>query len=588
MLLVKILPHSPHHQSSLFNRNKNMLTKDKVLKGRYRIINQLGHGETSQVYEAYDSIRKANVALKEILIDSEKVPAITERENLKRAFADHAKILAEVKHESLPQVRGYFSEYDRQYLVLELIDGDDADQLLSKNEKPISFADAAHWADQLLDALDYLHTLPAPIVHGDVKPQNIKLTSRGRIKLLGFDITENADAKATLVKSPPTDDELSYLPLEQMLRAADLTDRSGEKIHQEKLDQARKQKADARSDVYALGATVYHLVTGQFAVDALERSLGIWAGEFDPLPKAHELNPAIPTEISDVLTRAMEVEPEKRFGSAMEMRQALQTAVARAKERTTEEAKKQQEAAARETLMAEEKRLEQERLSVEQERVKLEAEQRKQKELLDKQLKAAEAERLKAEQRAAEAEKRLSEEARKAEEAKKAAAAPAAKSAAAKNDSPADKKSAPAKTSSLFSESAPVEKKSSWVMPAVIVVFLLVGAAGAGIWMMRSPNKVEANQTAPTNPATAPVQNQTANPVAEPAPTAEKVSSVTTDQPTAAPVVVEGKPAAQQPVIKNKPAAPAAPAQPKPEKPAPAKPAPTKKAVTVDDLIGGN
>jgi len=557
-----------------------MLTKDKVLKGRYRIIDSLGQDETSAVYEAYDSIRKATVALKEILIDSEKVPSINERESLKRAFADRAKILAEVKHESLPQVRGYFSEYDRQYLILELIDGDDTAALLAKNEKPILFSDAANWADQLLDALDYLHTLSTPIIHGDVKPQNVKLTSRGRIKLLGFDITESVDAKINSIVTNQTSvgATLPYLPLEQLLQTVDMTSAEDKKNHGAKLEKAMKQPTDARSDVYSLGATLYHLITAQLPVDALERTLEVWAGGFDSLPASNELNPAIPVEVSDVLAKAMEIEPEKRFGSAMEMRQALQTAVTRAKERTAEEAKKQEQAAVREVLQVEEKRLEQERQRVEQERSKLEAEQKQQKELIEKQLKAAEAERVKAEQRAAEAEKRLLEEETKKAAEKKGAAKAATAAGSSANNFSSQKNSISDDSSSMFSEPEP-SAKPSWLMPAIVVFFLLVGGAGAGIWMMRSPDKVEANQTIPT-PATPVTDIAIPQPTVEAAlqPSVEKISTTT------APTTDVEKPGAQS-APKNRPT-PQPAAQRAEKTPAP-KPT-TKKAVTVDDIIGGN
>lgn len=214
--------------------------------------------------------------------------------------------MAEVKHESLPQIRGYFSEFDRQYLVMELINGEDAGELLAKNEKPLAFSDAANWADQLLDALDYLHTLAPPLIHGDIKPQNVKLNSRGKIKLLGFDITESKDAKINQIvtNQNAVAASLPYSPLEQILRTVDLTAREvTTKVYGEKLENALKKTADARSDVYALGATLYHLVTAQIPVDALERTPAVWSEEFDPLPSSNELNPAIPIEVSDVLAK---------------------------------------------------------------------------------------------------------------------------------------------------------------------------------------------------------------------------------------------------------------------------------------------
>lgn len=565
-----------------------MLTKDKVLKGRYRIIDRFG---TSAAYEAFDSIRKANVVLKEILIDSEKIPAISERENLKRTFADRAKGLAEVKHESLPQIRGYFSEFDRQYLVIELISGDDASALLIKNEKPVAFSEATHWADQLLDALDYLHTLSAPIVHGDIKPQNVKLNSRGRIKLLGFDITESVEAKTrTIVGNQNSAAEnQSYQPLEQLLQVIDHQSRkdfTGD--HREKSDKILKQTADARSDIYALGATLYHLMTGQMPVDALERTRAIWADEFDPLPTAQELNSEIPVEISEVLIKAMEIEPEKRFGSAMEMRQALQTAVARAQERAAEAAKNRETKTARETLLAEEKKLEQERQLVEQERLRLEEEKRQQTELIEQQLKTAEAERLKAEQRAADAEKQLLEKETLNADEKKTSGKFAPKTLDADEAFKTAKfKTTSDKSAGLIDEPQS-NKKSSLLMPAIIGAVLLVVGTVAGLIILKSPKNVTVEATQPTINQTVPSTiNSAPAPTVEaaPPPTAEKVSATTVATPpvNSAPTVVNGKPSSQNAPKTNKPAPqPAARA----DKPAAPKPTTPKKAVTVEDLIG--
>lgn len=199
-----------------------MLATNKVLRGRYRIIRQLGQNEAGAVYKAFDGVRETNIALKEIIVDLDKVPTATEREILKREFANQAKNLAKVKHESLPQLRGFFSELDRHYLVMELVEGDSTGDLLAQKNNSLPLSDVANWADQLLDTLDYLHTFAPPIVHGDVKPQNVLLTSRGKIKLLGFDIAENAKAKSS-ANQPSAASVLRYSSLEQMLRVIDLT-----------------------------------------------------------------------------------------------------------------------------------------------------------------------------------------------------------------------------------------------------------------------------------------------------------------------------------------------------------------------------
>ncbi len=573
-----------------------MLTKDKVLKGRYRIINQLGRHEKGAVYEAYDSIRKANVALKEILIDSEKVPAISERENLKRAFAERAKILAEIKHESLPQIRGYFSEFDRQYLVIELINGDDARALLSKNEKPITFADAANWADQLLDALDYLHTLPAPIIHGDVTPQNIKLNSRGRIKLLGFDITESAEAKTkTLVSGEITAAEsLSYLAPEQLLRMTDAkTRRDFAAADREQSDEILRQPIDARSDIYALGATLYHLACGQMPVNALERMLIFSTEKRDPLKTAQTANPAIPAELSEILAKALRIKSADRFASASEMRRSLREAAARAQENQAETAKTLESKRAQETLLAEEKRLTDERRSVEQERLRLEAEHEQQAKLIEQQLKTAEAERLKAEQRAAEAEKQLLEKQdRNAAEEKVSTIndlpteAVMPKTFAADASKIAENKASNLNQSAeLFAEIAQ-SKKPSRLMPVAAALILLIGGAAAGVWAWRSPKNVvaESNQPAATQTSVPAVQTA---PLTEtvPATVAENIPAVNS---VASPAINTAPPFAEktggQTAPRNKIAAVAPPRAAKPA--TPKAPANQNKAVTVDDLIG--
>lgn len=567
---------------------------NKILRGRYRIVSLLGQGETGAVYEAYDNVRDTNVALKEILIDLEKVSTITQQETLKHAFANQAKILAKVKHESLPQLRGYFSEIDRHYLVMDLVDGEDVSEMLAKGKNSLSPDDVTNWADQLLDALDYLHTFAPPIIHRNIKPQNVKLTLRGKIKLLGFDITEGADARmhTVVTNRNSVSATLHYSPLEQILRVTDLSAQEAiTKDYGERLEKITKQGMDARSDIYALGATLYHLLTARLPIDALERALDVWAEIADPLPTANQINPIIPPEVSEVLAKAMEIERENRFASAMEMRRALQTAVAQAKEREAEAAKKKAEESARETLLVEEKKLEQERQRVEQERLKIEAEQKRQADLIAQQLKEAEAQRIEAEKRAAEAEKRLLEKETKNADAVKSAAAgktsKETKSSNQENSFPNKNKSNAAPDKNLFAEPTS-EKKSSMMIPVAVVAVLLIVGVIAGVFLMRKSNAAESKQAISSQT----VADKPASEAKIETPTTVNATPETSEaQKTALPSSFTETPT-EQPTVKNKPAA--QPSAPRVEKqPAPpqiatkATPKP-KKTVTVDDLIGGN
>jgi serine/threonine protein kinase len=563
-----------------------MLSVNKVLRGRYRIIQPLGQGATGAVYEAYDSERETNVALKEILIDLEKVSNIAQRETLKHDFANQAKLLAKVKHESLPQVRGYFSEIDRHYLVMELVDGTDVSKLLAEDGGSTALSEITGWADQLLDTLDYLHTLAPPIVHCDVNPKNVKLTSRGKIKLLGFNIANGADARSNVTVKNQTSATVSlYSSPEQVLRTVDQTaQKSLTENHSDRLEKVLNREIDERSDIYALGATLYRLATGQPPVDALERTLEVWSGKADPLLTANKINPAVPSEISDVLAKAMEIESESRFDSAMKMRQNLKTAVAQAKEREKEEAKNKESAAARESLLAEGKKLEEERQRIEAERKRIEVERKEQAELIQLQLKEAETQRLEAEKRAAEAEKRLSESEspnKVSNDVIKTFGTDSGVKQGAKNSVFTESKS-------LFAEQEPV-KKSSWMLPVAALIFLLVGGAAAGMWKMRSSNAADASKTVSTQPAaTESVATEQPPTEINSPPTVEKISE-TVKSPTVPASPNAAVITASQNPTKNKPAQQAAP---KPVKPSVAPPtkvaANQKKAVTVDDIIGGN
>lgn len=271
-----------------------MLTPETVLQGRYRIVRSLGQGGMGTVYEAIDERLDSTVALKETLFADER---------LRKQFEREARLLARVHHQALPRVSDHFSEGEGQFLIMQFIPGDDFAEKFSQRRTPFPAPDVMNWADQLLDALDYLHTQEPPIIHRDIKPQNLKVTSRGQIILLDFGL---AKGQASEISRVTTSASIfgytpNYAPLEQIQGLG----------------------TDARSDLYALAATLYHLVTGVKPPDALTRAASLVNGEPDPLQPAHEVNSAVPQVLSNVLARAMAQNREQRFRHAAEMRRAL-------------------------------------------------------------------------------------------------------------------------------------------------------------------------------------------------------------------------------------------------------------------------
>ena len=297
---------------------------NKLLQNRYRIVRQLGRGGMGAVYEATDERFGTPIALKEIFIDavSEKQKSI-----VLEAFEREAKSLAKIRHETVPFVRDYFSEFDRQFLVMELVEGDDLAHQMEKRQTPFPIETGLSWLEQLLDTLEYLHSLSPPIIHRDIKPQNLKLTARHKIKLLDFGIVKNSDAASTKSSQTFMGATLDYSPIEQILRVIDPTYREFILLkYRAEAEAILAQNTDGRSDIYSLGATFYHLLTGEQPVDSPKRALELWSGNGDPLVNPSVLNPNIPPKISECLLKAMETDRENRFSTATEMQSALKNA----------------------------------------------------------------------------------------------------------------------------------------------------------------------------------------------------------------------------------------------------------------------
>lgn len=556
------------------------------------------------VYEAYDNVRETKVLFKEISVNLRKVTTLTQQETLKQRFADEAKILTAIKHESLLPVHDYFSEIDRHYLVMEMVEGNNLSELIETVKKPFALSDVTNWAEQLLDALQYLHTQMPPVVHRDIKPQNVKLTAEGKIKLaLGI---QNPDAK---VNATVTNQTLHYLPLEQIWVGLDS---ASQKViansYDEKSERILEQPADARSDIYALGATLYHLLTARLPVDALERSIDILEGKSDSLTPPDEINPAIPPEISGILMKALEIKRENRFDSAVIMRQAWRTAFVRVKERgaAAMEAKKQDEDLLEIPFAApSESKPEPERQLNGQENLENEAKKTPQIELIKRQLQEAEEQRLKAEQRAAEAEKRLAEKQSKAlsgnqspatviksPEAFIEAAPPTAATVSPDVVAYGAAAVTPEQSADEFKDLfavAPKDNKVFQRMFAVAATLVILCGAAWGVWVLLKSSPIESNQTTSS-------QTMSLTDTTKPAPSVETAPSpnVETTPETSAIQTPDlstdaTEPSANSPALKNKPLSTAPVRAKKQILPSSVKPPATeKKAVTVDDIINDN
>src|SRR5437764_379302 len=275
-----------------------MLSEGTTLQGRYRIVRQLGQGGMGAVYEAVDERLDTIVALKETFFVEEK---------LRKQFEREARLLARLHHQALPRVSDHFNEGEGQFLVMQYIAGEDLAAMLAQSNGPFPEEEVLRWADQLCDALDYLHTQDPQIIHRDIKPQNLKLTARGQIVLLDFGLAKGSVGPLTAVTTSASifGYTPNYAPLEQI----------------------QGKGTDPRSDIYSLSATLFHLLTNLKPPDALSRAGAVVNGLPDPLPLANYVRPDVSPAVANVLSKAMSQKRDDRFPSANAMRDALRLAM---------------------------------------------------------------------------------------------------------------------------------------------------------------------------------------------------------------------------------------------------------------------
>ena len=255
--------------------------------GRYVIEGLLGQGGMGAVYITHDTrLQAKRWAVKEM-----STAGLTTTEDLRNgveAFRREATMLATLSHRHLPKVVDNFEEDGREYLVMELVEGQTLASLLSKRNKPLPPDQVIAWGEQLCDVLGYLHSRKPPIIFRDLKPDNIMIDNDGVVKLIDFGIarhfTPGKKADTTAIGTT------GYAPPEQY----------------------GKGQTDARSDIYALAATLHQLLTRR---DPSQ----------DPFnfPPARQLNPAVPQGLSAALQKALSTSPADRWPSTTDFRKAL-------------------------------------------------------------------------------------------------------------------------------------------------------------------------------------------------------------------------------------------------------------------------
>ncbi|MBK9153132.1 MAG: protein kinase [Chloracidobacterium sp.] len=272
------------------------LTEGTLLHGRYEIIRKIGGGGMGAVYLASDNnlggvLRAVKEMVQTHIEENQQEKAIND-------FKRESMILSSLDHVSIPTIYDYFYEEEegRFYLVMKYISGGDlSSRIRAATEGRIDERTVCEWAVQIIDVLDYLHNQPSTIVYRDLKPSNIMIDGNsGRAMLIDFGIARSISQKEE--KGVTAVGTMGYAPPELF---------SG--------------NVEPRSDIYSLGSTMFHLLTG---ADPQSNPLLIF--DFQKNPRPRQINPQLSDQIERILMRAVQYNAEDRFKSASEMRDVLE------------------------------------------------------------------------------------------------------------------------------------------------------------------------------------------------------------------------------------------------------------------------
>jgi serine/threonine protein kinase len=263
-----------------------------VLRDRWEVVDRLGQGGMGTVYMARDlnlstlSEKKKAAVVKELRDDFIRGE---DKEKAKEFFMREVHVLADLDHPNIVRVLDQFSiinEHtgeEKYYLVMEYVQGQNLHEMLTKRKEPFDEEMVIDWASQICDVLTYLHTHNPPVIYRDLKPSNIMINTNDQVKLVDFGIArpfEDSEDNTHVVSQ-------GYSPPEQYWGAA-----------------------DPRSDVYALGATIHFLLTGQ---DPLALTVS----------SPQSINPEVSDHINEIVKHATHQDAEGRYQCAADMKDAL-------------------------------------------------------------------------------------------------------------------------------------------------------------------------------------------------------------------------------------------------------------------------
>jgi serine/threonine protein kinase len=273
--------------------------------GEYRLIEEMARGGMGALFKAQDLTHKRHVAVKTACLDEAACQG--KRKEIRERLIYEMEVLASLDHPNIPAIYDRFSSQDNEFLVMEFIDGKtlmQIQQAAQREDRLLEESRVLGWSIQVLDTLHYLHNRPKPVIHRDVKPENLILAQDGRVVLVDFGLMKQVErqleSSGPLIRGIGT---IEYAPPEQYGDSGGTT--------------------DARSDLYSLGATLYYLLASQLPPKAIDRMLPGSLKIATQAPSLQEINPTVSWRMDHVIRKALEIDPQARYQTAREMRTAL-------------------------------------------------------------------------------------------------------------------------------------------------------------------------------------------------------------------------------------------------------------------------